>query len=136
MPKARVREGIALAGTGVISSCMDSSDGLSVSLYDLRRSTGLGFTVDEPPVHPLALKFAECKNLDPMSLAFNGGEEYELVFTYPPDRESKVRAALRGVGCELINIGTVSEKKEILYSQNNRLHPVKLGGWDHFKEHD
>jgi len=135
MPKARVKEGIALAGTGLISGCMDSSDGLSVSLYDLRRSTGLGFIVDEPPVHPLAFKFAERKNLDPMSLAFNGGEEYELVFTYPPDKESKVRATLRSVSCGLINIGTVSEKKEILYRQNNKLQPVKLGGWDHFKEH-
>jgi thiamine-monophosphate kinase len=135
MPNARVKEGIALAGTGAVTGCMDSSDGLSVSLYDLRRSSGYGFTVDDPPVHPLALKFAERKNLDPMSLAFNGGEEYELVFTYPPDKEPRVRAALRRVGCELINIGAVSEKKEILYRRNNRLHPVKMGGWDHFRLH-
>lgn len=134
MPKARVKEGIALAGTGVVTSCMDSSDGLSVSLYDLRRSSGFGFIVEETPVHPLALKFAERKGLDPVSLAFNGGEEYELVFTYPPDKESEVRVALRSVGCELINIGVVSEKKEILYRQNNRLKPVKMGGWDHFSD--
>ena len=135
IPKARVKEGIALAGTGVVTSCMDSSDGLSFSLYDLRRSSGFGFIVDDPPVHPLVLKFAERKGLDPVSLAFNGGEEYDLVFTYPPGKESKVRAALRSVDCELINIGTVSENKDILYRQNNKLHPVKIGGWDHFREH-
>jgi thiamine-monophosphate kinase len=132
MPKARVEEGIALAKTGVVSGCMDSSDGLSVSLYDLRRSTNLGFIIDDPPVHPLALKFAERKGLDPVSLAFNGGEEYELVFTYPPSSESKIRAALKSVGCELLNIGVVSEGKEIVYRRQNKLIPIKKGGWDHF----
>lgn len=134
MPHARVKEGIALAKTGAVSGCMDSSDGLSVSLYDLRRSTGLGFIVEDPPIHSLAMTFAERHSLDPFSLAFNGGEEYELVFTYPPDRESTIKKALRGVGCELINIGVVSEKKEIVYSRNEKRIPIKRGGWDHFKE--
>ena len=133
VPHARVKEGIALAETGVITSCMDSSDGLSVSLYDLQRSTGLGFIVDEPPVHPFARKFAERNSLNPVSLAFNGGEEYELVFTYSPEDESRVKAALIGVGCDLINIGVVSEKKEIVYKQNGKLVPINKGGWDHFK---
>jgi len=135
MPKARVAEGIALAKTGFVSGCMDSSDGLSVSLYDLRRSTNLGFIVDEPPIHPLAMKFAERKGLDPVSLAFNGGEEYELVFTFPPGKESKIRAALKSVGCELLNIGVVSEGKEIVYQRQDQLVPIKKGGWDHFTEH-
>jgi len=132
MPKARVPEGVALAKTGAVSGCMDSSDGLSVSLYDLRRSTGFGFVVDDPPVHSLALKYAERKGLDPVSIAFNGGEEYELVFTYPPGKESKVRAALKSVGCELLNIGVVSEGKEIVYRRQDKLVPIKKGGWDHF----
>ena len=133
MPNARVKEGIALAETGVVTSCMDSSDGLSVSLYDLRRSTGLGFIVESPPVHPLVIGFAERNNLDPVSLAFNGGEEYELVFTYPSEEESRIKAALHGVGCELINIGVVSEGEDIVYRQDDKLIPIKPGGWDHFK---
>ena len=133
MPNARVKEGIALAESGVVTSCMDSSDGLSVSLYDLRRSTGLGFIVESPPVHPLVIGFAERNNLDPVSLAFNGGEEYELVFTYPSEEESRIKAALHGVGCELINIGVVSEGEDIVYRQDDTLIPIKQGGWDHFK---
>jgi len=133
LPNARVKEGVALAETGAVSSCMDSSDGLSVSLYDLRRSIGFGFIVEYPPVHPLVYEFAERNNLDPLNLAFNGGEEYELVFTYPPEEESRVKSALEGVGCELINIGVVSEEKEIVYRQNERHIPINQGGWDHFK---
>lgn len=132
MPNARVKEGIALAETGAVTGCMDSSDGLSVSLYDLRRSTGFGFTVDDPPVHPFVFEFSESNGLDPLSLAFNGGEEYELVFTYPPGEESIVKAALRAVGCDLIKIGVVSEAKEIVYKQGKELIPIKQGGWDHF----
>jgi thiamine-monophosphate kinase len=134
MPNARVREGVALAETEVVTGCMDSSDGLSWSLYDLRRSTGYGFVIDNPPIHPMAFKFAERNNLDPLSLAFNGGEEYELIFTYPPDEESIIKKALQRVGCDLIDIGFVSKKKEIVNRHNNLLIPIKSGGWEHFKK--
>jgi len=132
MPKARVAEGAALAETGAVSSCMDSSDGLAMSLYDLRRSTGYGFVVNDPPVHPLVVKFAETMGDDPYSYAFYGGEEYELIFTYPPGQEAVVRKALEKVGCPLINIGIVSEGKKIVYRHGNKYRPVKKGGWDHF----
>ncbi len=134
MPNARVKEGLALAKTGVVTGCMDSSDGLSVSLYDMRRSTGFGFIIDELPIHPLALKFAERKGYNPVSIAMNGGEEYELLFTYPPEKARKIRAALGEVSCEPIRIGVVSEKKDIVYVHNDEHIPIKRGGWDHFKE--
>ena len=134
MPKAKVKEGLALAKTGAVTGCMDSSDGLSESLYDMRRSTGYGFIIDELPIHPLALKFAERKGLDPLSIAMNGGEEYELVFTYPPEKESKIRLTMREVGCYYIRIGEVTQKKDILYQQNKELISIKRGGWNHFHE--
>jgi thiamine-monophosphate kinase len=133
MPSARIKEGIALANTRVVTSCMDSSDGLSVSLHDLKRSTGLGFIIEDPPIHPLVFRITEKENLDPISLALNGGEEYELVFTYPPEEESKINASLQGVGCKLINIGVVSDNQEIYYRENENLIPLKPGGWDHFR---
>ncbi|OGD48267.1 hypothetical protein A3K69_00250, partial [Candidatus Bathyarchaeota archaeon RBG_16_57_9] len=64
MPAARVWEGVALGMTGAVTGCMDSSDGLGVSLHDLHRSMGLGFTVREPPVHPAAARFADHHGLD------------------------------------------------------------------------
>ena len=134
MPNARVKEGLALAKTGAVSGCMDSSDGLSVSLYDMRRSTGYGFIIDDLPIHPLALKFAERKEYNPFSIAMNGGEEYELLFTYPSGKGKQIKAALNEVGCEPIKIGVVSEKKDIVYVHNEEYVPIKRGGWDHFKE--
>jgi len=133
LPEARVKEGIALAETGCITSCMDSSDGLSVSLYDLMRSSGYGFTLDHIPVHPTAEKFAVYNDLDPNDLALFGGEEYELVFTYSPRDRGKIVKALEGVGCELITIGTVTKEESIVYEREGAVTPIIKGGWDHFK---
>ena len=133
LPNARVKEGLALAETGCVTSCMDSSDGLSVSLYDLRRSSGYGFTLDHIPVHPTAEKFAVYNDLDPNELALLGGEEYELVFTYSPRDRGKVTRALEGVGCELITIGTVTKDEDIVYERDGTVTPIVKGGWDHFK---
>ncbi|MBT3283768.1 thiamine-phosphate kinase [Candidatus Bathyarchaeota archaeon] len=132
LPEARVNEGIALAETGCVTSCMDSSDGLSVSLYDLMRSSGYGFTLDQIPVHPTAEKFAVYNDLNPNDLALFGGEEYELVFTYSPRNRRKIARALEDVECELITIGTVSESDEIVYAHEGEVVPIKKGGWDHF----
>ena len=133
LPNARLEEGLALAGTGCVTSCMDSSDGLSVSLYDLRRSSGYGFTLNHIPVHPTAEKFAVYNGLDPNDLALFGGEEYELVFTFPPSNAKKIAQALQGVGCELITIGTVTESEDIVFERDGTVTPIEKGGWDHFK---
>jgi len=132
MPAARVWEGVALGMTGAVTGCMDSSDGLGVSLHDLQRSMGLGFTVREPPVHPAAARFADHNGLDPEELALYGGEEYELVFTLRPESLEAVRAALAGVGCAPRVIGEVTQGPKIVLSQGGEEKPIRAGGWIHF----
>jgi thiamine-monophosphate kinase len=132
MPDAKLIEGLALAATGKVTGCIDSSDGLSVSLYDLLRSTGCGFILDTIPVHETVEKFAVYNDLDPNDLALFGGEEYELVFTYDPKDERTIIKALNRVGCEPFTIGTVSESKFINYLWKGELIPIQKVGWDHF----
>lgn len=132
MPRARVREGVALAATGAVTGCMDSSDGLAVSLYDLARSTGFGYRVTEVPVDPAAVGFAMLHGLDAADLALYGGEEYELVFTFRPGDEGKIRRAFDGVGCSLHVIGTVTEEKGISVEVNGWVKPIRRSGWEHF----
>lgn len=132
MPAARVWEGVALSLTGAVTGCMDSSDGLGVSLHDLSRSTGLGYRVTRPPVHPAAELFAAHNGLDPVELALYGGEEYELVFSFKPESLDAVRSALAGVGCSLHVIGGVTEEKEILLEHDGETRPIGPGGWIHF----
>ena len=132
-PRARVEEGVALAEAGAATSCIDSSDGLARSLYDLSRSSGLGFRVSRVPVSQNARRFAEHNDLDPEALALYGGEEYELVFTVSPERLGKAKEALLRAGCTLIEVGRVTEEKEIVHTEGGVSTPIERGGWDHFK---
>jgi thiamine-monophosphate kinase len=132
MPVAKVKEGVALSSTGAVTSCIDSSDGLAISLYDLSRSTGLGYRLTKVPLHPSATEFAEYNNLDADELALYGGEEYELVFTFKSDDQVKIEDALRNVGGRLLVIGEVQQRREVTVIHNGLETPVKRRGWEHF----
>jgi len=133
MPRARVEEGVALAGSGSVSSSMDSSDGLAMSLHDLSRSSGVGFRVDHLPTSPEAAEFAELHGLDPSGLVLYGGEEYELVFTVRPGGMDAARAALENTGCDLIEVGVATADRRIVHVDDGTERPITQSGWEHFR---
>ncbi|MBC2699422.1 MAG: thiamine-phosphate kinase [ANME-2 cluster archaeon] len=53
MPVPRIAEGMALAGSGCLTSMMDISDGLALSVHDLAAASGVGFHIkaSDIPVH-------------------------------------------------------------------------------------
>ena len=114
MPKARLAEGLALGGCGVVSASMDSSDGLAWTLHELARLSNVGFELDKVPVAPEVKRFAELNSLDASELALYGGEEYELVVTVKPEKWDDAVAAVEAVGGKLLPIGKVTEEKQIL----------------------
>jgi thiamine-monophosphate kinase len=83
-------------------------------------------------VDPAAYRFAERHDLDAADLVLYGGEEYELVFTFRPENEDKIREALGGVGCSLLVIGEVTGEKDIELAVDGAVKPIRRGGWDHF----
>ena len=131
-PKARVVEGVALAESGAATSSIDSSDGLSVSLYDLSRSSGVGFRINDLPIPPEVEAYAEHHGLDPGNLALYGGEEYELVFTVSEGRLDAAREALAGVGCELLELGVATRETGIVMGNDGLKSTIERGGWEHF----
>jgi len=131
-PKARVVEGVALAESGAATSSIDSSDGLSVSLYDLSRSSGVGFRINDLPIPPEVEAYAEHHGLDPGDLALYGGEEYELVFTVAEGRLEDAREALAGVGCELLELGVATRETGIIMAEKGVESPIEKRGWEHF----
>jgi thiamine-monophosphate kinase len=132
-PRARIDEGVALADSGSVSASIDSSDGLAVSLYDLSRSSGVGFRLVSLPISPRAAAFAELHGLDPCDLALYGGEEYELVFTVRAGELETARDALSRVGCSLVEIGETTYERDIVFVEDNVAKPIRKGGWEHFK---
>jgi thiamine-monophosphate kinase len=113
MAKARLKEGLALSGSGAVTSAIDSSDGLAFSLYEVANASGVGFVIDNVPAATEVVKFAEINGLDPLELALHGGEEYELVLTVRPELWSKAENAVKKVGGVLIRIGRVTLERQV-----------------------
>lgn len=133
LPKARLSEGLALSRTGVVSASIDSSDGLAVSLHELRKMSHVGFTLREVPVAEEVVRFAERNGLDAVELALYGGEEYELVLTVKPEGWNKAQRAIRRVGGNLIAIGRATRNQDIILHTDGIEKEISYRGWEHFK---
>ncbi len=128
MPRARLREGLALAQIGAVTASIDSSDGLAWSLHEISKASNVGFRIDQLPLASEAQDFANLHSLDANELCLYGGEEYELVVTVKPGLWDK---ATKNV--PLIEIGRATGKKTLSLSVGKRAIPIEARGWEHFK---
>ncbi len=132
-PEARIREGQILAAEGA-TSAIDLSDGLAANLWQLARESGVRMVLERIPTHPLVERFAREGRLDATEFSLFGGEDYELLFTIPPDRVEEVRKKLRRVGRELSVIGRVERGRGVAREVGGRLLPVPDRGYEHFRK--
>ncbi len=101
-PEPRVALGQALRG--VAHAAIDVSDGLLGDLGHILRRSGVGasLVIDALPVSPWLADRAEAERLD---CILAGGDDYELLFTAPPEaREAVVRIGEQ-LGLTLSRIG-------------------------------
>ena len=115
MPKAKLREGLALRGRDYVSASIDGSEGLARCLHELSRINEIGFLIDKVPAAVEAQEFAAENSLDPVDLALYGEEEYELVLTVNPLKWTEAKAMVQAVGGCLIPIGHATYEKQIIY---------------------
>lgn len=80
-PQPRVKEGRILGAAGV-TAMMDVSDGIALSLHDLRSVNPCGYAVDTALL-PLPESVPEPAARE---MALYGGGDFELIFTCPKDR--------------------------------------------------
>ncbi|MEM2739890.1 MAG: thiamine-phosphate kinase [Candidatus Bathyarchaeia archaeon] len=129
-PKARLDEGLALASTGVVSSCMDVSDGLAISLNTLAEINSVSIIVDDIPISRGVSSIIERYGMDPIYTAlYEGGEEYELLFTVRSSGLKSIEEALSRIGSRFSVIGRVAEGCGVYLSSGVR---VEARGWQHF----
>jgi thiamine-monophosphate kinase len=95
-PRPRLAEGQALAATGRVTAMMDLSDGLADDLPRLcqESKTGAIIQLEKLPVNPACEK----AGLEALKLALQGGEDYELLFTFAPQNLAAITAALHSAG--------------------------------------
>jgi len=92
VPVPRVAEGMALASSGVVTSCMDLSDGLGTALNGICSHSHVGIDVefDFIPRGESVEEMAQASGRDVQDLLLYWGGEYELLFTADKDRFRKL----------------------------------------------
>lgn len=115
------------------TAMIDISDGLASELHHICKCSGVGAIVEEAHIpiayetESIAIKF----NMDPITAALNGGEDYELLFTIDPEDADKVKS----IGNVSI-IGEVTEAGEgiQLHTKGGNIHEIQAQGWVHFEK--
>lgn len=92
-PRARVNVLEALREEGIRPTAMiDLSDGLASDLRQLCRSSQCGARIylERIPIARQTSDLAEEMHIDPVIAALNGGEDHELLFTVPLEKQEAV----------------------------------------------
>ncbi|MDX1411495.1 MAG: thiamine-phosphate kinase, partial [Nitrospirales bacterium] len=84
-PTPRIEIGRWLSTQRLATAAIDLSDGLSGDLGHVCRESQVGAMIDATkiPISPQCRSFARRRHLNPISIALEGGEDYELLFTVP-----------------------------------------------------
>jgi thiamine-monophosphate kinase len=114
------------------SSSMDSSDGLSTTLNEMSKQSKNKFIINKIPVLKDLEEYAKSYKLDLNNLVFNGGEEYEFVFTVTQKYKKIVEKTAKLTKTRIFEIGYVTSGKGVYIEKNNKFTRLKDGGWKHF----
>jgi thiamine-monophosphate kinase len=131
-PQPRIKEGTLLAATGAVTSCMDTSDGLSMSLHELGEAGDVAFEMDESAllIDPEVERLARLAGKDPLEIALHGGGDYQLLFTVRPEGLNDVRHALGG---EAKVIGRCTAGKKNVLKRGRSRKELETKGYEHFR---
>ena len=135
-PEARKDVIEALRANGIKpTAMMDISDGLSSELLHICKASGVGCRVyeDKIPIDYQTAVMAEELNMNLVTAAMNGGEDYELLFTVPLADHQKIED-MKGV--RMIGYVTKPELGCALVSRDGAEMPLKAQGWNAFTPHD
>ena len=130
-PEARRDIVAGLAKAGITPTAMiDVSDGLSSELLHICKSSGTGCRVyeDRIPIDYQTALMAEELNMNLVTAALNGGEDYELLFTVPLTAHDAVNAM---PGVKVIGYITKPETGCALIGRNGEELPLKAQGFTH-----
>jgi thiamine-monophosphate kinase len=105
-PQPRVACGARLVG--IAHAAMDISDGLVADLAHIADVSGVAAVVEAASV-PLSTAAAAALEIDPQlrDAVLGGGDDYELLFTAPPDAAPSIAALAAGLGLPLTAIGRI-----------------------------
>ncbi|MEP2936322.1 MAG: thiamine-phosphate kinase [Gilvibacter sp.] len=117
------------------TAMIDISDGLSSEIMHITKSSKVGCNLyeDKIPMDPQFINVCEEFEVDSTTMALNGGEDYELLFTVKPDDFPKIKG-----NPNLTVIGHMTDENEgvHLISRANTKIPIVARGWNALKDED
>jgi len=132
-PEPRVGWGIVLGEEHLATSMIDISDGLSSDLHHLCTESKVGAMIDASKLSLDENVKHLCgrRALDPLALALNGGEDFELLFTVSPGNLSRLPKRVDGVNISYI--GEITERTgTVRIREKNREWDLPVQGFEHF----
>jgi thiamine-monophosphate kinase len=129
-PDPRLRCGGIVGRSRAANAAMDLSDGLADAAWRLAEAAGLGVIVEAAslPIAEGALAWAERAGHDPVTIAIQGGEDYELAFAVGPRRRSRFRtAARRCAALPVTRVGRFVAEAGAWLETNGRRTPLPRG---------
>lgn len=113
------------------TSMIDISDGLASEVIHICRESGVGVDIyeDKLPIDPKTVLTLQDFNLSATTVALNGGEDYELLFTVKQADYEKIKG-----NPHLTVIGHVKDKNSgfNLVTRDGKSTPLTAQGWDAF----
>lgn len=115
------------------TSMIDISDGLSSEIIHICKQSKVGCNLYEEkiPVDPQFINVCEEFNIDSTTVAINGGEDYELLFTIALEDFDKIKA-----NPNFTVIGHLTQESEGIHliTRANTKIPLKARGWNALEE--
>jgi len=129
-PQPRVLAGQALAGFA--NACIDVSDGLAADLGHMLDASGVGATLDWTALPlPSAIRRHIAKGGDEW-MPLRAGDDYELCFTIPAEREDELAVRMREFGCSCVRIGHIDPEGGLRLRKDRRVFAIAASGYQHF----
>lgn len=129
-PNIRIAFGAGL--TRLASAAIDLSDGLYADLQKLLTASRAGATMELALLPFSAEMLAEFDYDQAIDFALAGGDDYELCFTVPRDREARVQTLAKSAQVRVTRIGEVTAGKGIECSKNGAPYAYTDAGYRHF----
>jgi thiamine-monophosphate kinase len=115
------------------TSMIDISDGLASELMHICSQGKVGCRIydEKIPIDGQTSVTAIDFNLDPITCALNGGEDYELLFTVKQEDFDKIKG-----NPHMTVIGHIMDGSEGLYyvDKNGSMVELQAQGWNHFDQ--
>jgi thiamine-monophosphate kinase len=115
------------------TSMIDVSDGLSSEILHICKQSKVGCNLYEEkiPVDPQFINVCEEFNIDSTTIAINGGEDYELLFTIALDDFDKIKA---NPNFTVVGHIVKEEESSHLITRANTKISLKARGWNALEE--